>query len=503
MGAPFYRAITVERVFFVSLANRAAIGSTANLVFSDWRPVVPFGGCDARRLYDEAGLFPRRCVLLTQKPENSFVTMDQLRTGLYVCLDLKWFEHPFAFNNFRIKDEEQISIIRSLGLEKVRYDPARSDLKPPPGHPEGHPESHSEEHPPTGAAEPAPPSALKEHPALVAKRALIQKIKQQRESAARIESAFVDTAKTIRNVEKNLLTHPEETLDQANKLVEQIADSILSAPELAIHVMGDKSGGEELYFHSLNVTMLSLMMARDIKLPQEAVRALGMGALFHDIGRREIPNKILMKMEPLTLAEKNYYELHCQYGVEIATGLKFPPGTLAIIGQHHECYDGSGYPQKLKGDGIKLMARIVAIANYYDELCNPLNIAQAQTPHEALATMFARLRAKFDPKLLQVFVRCLGVYPPGTIVQLSNGAIGMVATINTARPMKPMVVVYDAQVPKEEAILVDMEIEGDVNIAKAIRPAQLPREIYNYLSPRQQVSYYFDARSPSKDAAKP
>jgi hypothetical protein len=128
-------------------------------------------------------------------------------------------------------------------------------------------------------------------------------------------------------------------------------------------------------------------------------------------------------------------------------------------------------------------------------LCNPLILADALTPHEALSLMFAKLRGKFDPKLLQVFIRCLGVYPPGTIVQLSNGAIGMVATVNTARPMKPTVVVYDADVPKEEAILLDMERETEVNIAKAVRPAQVPREVYNYLSPRKRVSYYFDAAS--------
>jgi len=421
--------------------------------------------------------------------DNMFVSMDQLRTGLYVHLDLKWFEHPFAFNNFKIKDDEQIRIIKSLGLKKVRYDPARSDLKPPPSEPDRQ----------TGEA---PQALLKEHPALVAKRALIERIKLQREAAVRIETAFVDTAKTIRGVEKNLLTHPEETISEANKLVEQIADSILSATDLAVHVMGDKAGGEELYFHSLNVTMLSLMMARDIKLPYEVVQFLGMGALFHDLGRREIPDKILMKTEALTQAERNYYELHCQYGVEIGQGLKFPSPTLAIVREHHELYDGSGYPQKLKGEAISVLARIVAIANCYDELCNPHLIANALTPHEALATMFAKLRAKFDPKFLQVFVRCLGVYPPGTIVQLSNGVIGMVATINTARPMKPMVVVYDAEIPREEAILVDMESESDVNIAKAIRPAQLPREIHNYLSPRQQVSYYFDAGTPNKDTAR-
>ena len=425
-----------------------------------------------------------------QEPDNSYITMDQLKVGLYVYLDLKWFEHPFAFNNFKIKDEEQIAVIKTLGLRKVRYDAARSDQRPAPSQPEK----------PRDETATAP--ILKEHPALAAKRALVEKIRVQREASARIETAFVDTAKTIHNVEKNLLAHPEETLKQADQLVEQIADSILSAPELAIHVMGDKMGGEEMYFHSLNVTMLSLMMARDIKMPAEAVKSLGMGALFHDIGLREIPNKILLKMEPLTQAERNYYELHCQYGVEFGHGLKLPASTIAIIREHHELYDGSGYPQKLTGDAINLLARIVVIANHYDELCNPLNITNALTPHEALANMFAKLRAKFDPRLLQVFVRCLGVYPPGTIVQLSNGVIGMVATINTAKPMKPMLVVYDAQIPKEEAILVDMESEVDVNIAKAIRPAQLSREIYNYLSPRKQVSYYFDASTPNKDLAK-
>ena len=425
-----------------------------------------------------------------QEPDNSYITMDQLKVGLYVYLDLKWFEHPFAFNNFKIKDDEQIAIIKTLGLKKVRYDAARSDQRPAPSQPEK----------PRDETAPAP--VLKEHPALAAKRALVEKIRLQREASARIETAFVDTAKTIHNVEKNLLTHPEETLKQADQLVEQIADSILSAPELALHVMGDKMGGEEMYFHSLNVTMLSLMMARDIKMPAEAVKSLGMGALFHDIGLREIPNKILLKMEPLTQAERNYFELHCQYGIEIGHGLKLPAPTIAIIREHHELYDGTGYPQKLKGDAINLLARIVAIANHYDELCNPLNISNALTPHEALATMFAKLRAKFDPRLLQVFVRCLGVYPPGTIVQLSNGVIGMVATINTAKPMKPMLVIYDPQIPKEEAILVDMETEVDVNIAKAIRPAQLSREIYNYLSPRKQVSYYFDASTPNKDLAK-
>jgi putative nucleotidyltransferase with HDIG domain len=415
-------------------------------------------------------------------PDNPNITIDQLRIGLYIILDLSWFEHPFAFSHFKIKSEEQIQTIRSLGLKTVRYNPALSDIAPP-----------LQGAQPAASTQPAPDATPQIAPVLAAKRAMMERIKAQREAAARIENAFINSAKTIRDIEKNLFSQPAETVRQATQLVTQIAESILCAPELAIHVMGDKMGGEELYFHALNVTTLSMMMARDIRLPPEVVGTLGMGALFHDVGRKEIPNRILMKTDPLTQAERHLYEMHCQYGVELGQRLQFTSAVLAIIREHHELYDGTGYPGKLKGDSIGLLSRIVAIANHYDELCNPPRIGDALTPNEALSLMFARLRSKFDPKLLQVFIRCLGVYPPGTIVQLSNGAIAMVATVNTAKPMKPMLVIYDANVPKHEAILADLALETELSISKAIRPAQVPGEIYNYLSPRKRVSYYFDA----------
>jgi putative nucleotidyltransferase with HDIG domain len=430
-------------------------------------------------------------------PDDDYLSMDQLQVGLYVHLDLKWFEHPFAFGHFRIKSEEQIRIIRSLALKTVRFSPELSEGSPPPRVAELPISGPNDGALPTVGAEP------EVSPVMLAKLAMMEQMRLRRQAAERIENAFANTANTIRDIEKNLYSRPLETVQQATKLIAEITDSILSAPELAIHVMGDKMGGEELYFHSLNVTMLSMMMARDLKLPVEVVSLLGIGALLHDIGRKEVPDKILRKTEALTQAERNFYEMHCQYGVGIGERLRLAPAALAIIREHHELFDGTGYPSKLKGEAISLLSRIVVIANYYDELCNPSAIADALTPHEALSLMFAKLRGKFDPKLLQVFIRCLGVYPPGTIVQLSNGVIGMVATVNTARPMKPTVVVYDADVPKDEAILLDMERETEVNIAKAIRPAQVPREVYNYLSPRKRVSYYFDAVSARPDAGKP
>ncbi|MDD5028229.1 MAG: DUF3391 domain-containing protein [Rhodoferax sp.] len=424
------------------------------------------------------------------------VQVDQLQVGHYIYLDMKWFEHPFSFNHFKIKSQAQISEVKALGLKSVRVNPELSDTVAP------LPAAATPTAPTATAAPATAASAAKAaapgpsvSPIMQAKRAMVERMRVRREQAEHIESAFVNTVGIIHDIEKNLYSSPQETVAQATQLVQTIADSILSAPELAIQVMGDKLGGEDLYFHSLNVAMLALMMARDLSMQPGVAGLLGLGALLHDIGRKEVPSQILLKTEPLTQAERSLFEMHCQFGVEIAQRMQLAPAAIAIIREHHELDDGSGYPARLKGLAINPLARLVVIANYYDELCNPPHLADALTPHEALSLMFAKLRTKFDARFLQVLIRCLGVYPPGTIVQLSNGSLGMVATVNTAKPMKPVVIIYDAEVPKEEAILLDMEAELDINIAKALRPLQVTRDVYNYLSPRKRVSYYFDASS--------
>jgi putative nucleotidyltransferase with HDIG domain len=414
------------------------------------------------------------------------IPTDQVQIGLYIYLDLKWFQHPFAFSHFKVKTEDQLLTLRGLGIDTVRVDPALSDVPvpaPAPAQP--------------ASAEPAAPTApaldRSVSPMLAAKRAMMERLREQRESASRVEQAFVDTARAIREIDRNLFSQPAETMRVAGKLIGKITDSILAAPELAINLMGDKLGGEEMYVHSLNVTMLSMMIARDIKLPHEVASVLGMGALLHDIGIKNIPDKVLNKLDPYNRAEQALVETHCHGGFEIGQKLGLAAPALAILRDHHELFDGSGYPRHLQGEAIGVLSRIVSIANYYDELCNPRNPADALTPHEALSQMFAKMRSRFDPKLLQVFIRCLGVYPPGTIVQLPNGGVGMVVTVNTAKPTRPQIMIYEASVPREEAIMVNLDEQPDLNIVKSIRPSQVPKDIYNYLSPRKRVSYYFDA----------
>lgn len=414
-----------------------------------------------------------------------WIDTQQLRVGLYVHLDLGWLDHPFAFSHFKLTSEDQLVTLRGLGLTRVRYSPERSD--------EAVALAVSAQPAPVSAA--APARAAAPSPVMLAKQALMAQIRQRRETAERIERAFLATAHTVRDTERLIYSQPEVALSQTTQLVGRIADSILTAPEMVIQVMGEKAGGEEIYLHALNVATLAMMVARELHLPKELVATLGVGALLHDIGKHEVPDRILKKSEPLSPAERHFLEQHPAYGAAMAQRMHLPAAALAIVAQHHECHDGSGYPAQLRGEEVGLLSRIVVITNHFDRLCNPPVLADALTPHEALSLMFARLQAKFDPALLKVFIHCMGVYPPGTIVQLSNGAVGMVLSVNTQRPLKPVVLVYDASVPRDEAILLDMGTEPTLHIGKAVRPAQVPREVLNYLSPRMHLSYYFDAAS--------
>lgn len=477
--------------------------------------------------------------------QDYWITADQLRIGVYVYLDVGWMDHPFSFNNFKIRSDEQIRTIRSLGLKKLRWDPARSDAKPTQAAAEPPAAAPRDEPAGTGAAaeagahetaaalfgeaellapvgtEPAAAvdidvaarrsaalaavadeglaamEAAANRAAIAAKQVRAERLREHRAQIAKVQEAFVSAAATVRAINKDVFSKPKETVARSEKLVAQMVETFLAAPEVAIQVMSEKPG-EEVYLHAINVSVLAMMIGRELGLEPERMNVLGVGCLFHDIGLSDVPGKVVTKIEPLTRVEREIREMHCGYGVDIAKRIGLAPAVQTIIQQHHEFQDGSGYPKRLKGEAIDLLARIVVVANHYDNLCNPVNLATALTPHEALSLMFAQQRQRFDPKVLQIFIRCLGVFPPGTVVRLSNDVVGMVVSINAARPLKPNVVIYDADVPKHDAIIIDLEVEPEISISQAIRPAQLPRPIFDYLSPRKRVSYYFDA-----DAGKP
>ncbi len=419
---------------------------------------------------------------ISNAEKDNQVTVSQLCIGMHVHLDLSWVEHPFTFSSFKIKSLDQISTIQSLGLESVRYSPAKSDSQPL---------APAE----TGGTALPPPAAPELDAATQAKRHRLARVEAQRAKLGNCERELLSTARRVKSLTQNLFSRPDDTRTQAVALIDEIADSMLVDSDIAVHLMADKIGNDEVYFHSLNVALLSMMLAREMKAPSHAIRLLGLGAFFHDVGKVDIPDRVLYKTEALTRAEVNLLQSHVGIGIDLAHKLGLPPEAMVVIAQHHERADGSGYPKKLQLAGISLLSKIVAVVNVYDNLCNPIDLAKALTPHEALSTMFGQQRAHFDATALTTFVRCMGVYPPGTVVVLSNGALGMVVSVNSSRPLKPTVLVYDAAVPKEQAIIVDLEDEPDVTVTRTMRPQMLPQAAFDYLSPRKRTTYYFSAEA--------
>lgn len=419
--------------------------------------------------------------------DDTLLNPEQLCVGLYVELDLGWMEHPFAFNRFKIKSPEQIDTLRRLGLAQIRYNPAKSDCAPLPARSEGEP-----------APPPPPPPDPAELRAQAEKRARIARVGRIREEISKVEQTFLRAADALKQINRNIRSRPQEVFEQADQVATQLVEVALAEGDIKIHAMS-QSLGDDVYFHSLNVAVLSMMIGAAIKLRKEELHQIGLGALLHDVGQLEIPDLVLAKRDNLDKAEQAIYENHVKLGVRIAGKLGLSEAALQVIAQHHERMDGSGYPAGRAGAEISIPARIVAIANAYDNLCNPQDLTRALTPYEALSLLFAKQRKRFDDSLLRTFIRCLGVYPPGTLVRLSDERIGLVISVNARQAMRPQVMVYDPDIPSEAALILDLDAEPVLAVREGLRPAAVPGEILKYLNPRQRVTYNMDrSRSPAR-----
>jgi putative nucleotidyltransferase with HDIG domain len=280
-----------------------------------------------------------------------------------------------------------------------------------------------------------------------------------------------------------------------------MVDSMLADKDVVLHLVNAKAGDEGAYYHALNVTVLALILGKEAKLSSEEMRALGLGTLLHDIGKEKIPGQILLNKAPWTKAEQNFYQQHVAYGVDMAQRLpEISEAARDVIAMHHELLDGSGYPGKLKGGQIGRLARIACIVNAFDNHCNRINVTESMTPAEAISFMFKKEQGKYDPVLMQLFVRCMGVYPPGSVVQLNNGQLGLIMSVNPGQLLQPSLLIYDPDVPKEEALWLDMSEAPELSVMKVLHPAELDGAVRAYLDPRTRVSYYSGNSLPANRA---
>jgi HD-GYP domain-containing protein (c-di-GMP phosphodiesterase class II) len=267
-------------------------------------------------------------------------------------------------------------------------------------------------------------------------------------------------------------------------------DKMLDADEIGIRIVS--GGGDRAAAHALNTAVVSLLMGRTLGLQGDELLDLGVGALMHDVGKLDLPDRFRHQEDGFSANELGAYRDHVNKGVLQGQRMGLPVGALQVLAQHHEHADGSGFPLRLAGDRIAMASRVVAIVNRYDNLCNPQSRTISLTPHEAVSVLFAQGRNRFDSTVLNAFIRMMGVYPAGSLVQLTDDRFAMVVGVNSSRPLKPRVLVHDAHVPRVEALTLDLEHQPDLGIRRSLPSAKVPAQVLDYLDPRPRVNYFFE-----------
>jgi HD-GYP domain-containing protein (c-di-GMP phosphodiesterase class II) len=277
----------------------------------------------------------------------------------------------------------------------------------------------------------------------------------------------------------------------ARSAVAGFVNEMLSDGESAIRLLSE-AAGDKAALHPINVTIVSLLLGKAMWLSAAELQDLGVAAFLHDAGKMLLPERVRWQEDNFSTAELKLFQEHVAQSVQLGKAMELSRPSLLAIAQHHELADGTGFPARIKVESMTAGARILALVNRYDNLCNPTRPGAALTPHESLALIFAQLKTRFDKAALSAFIRMMGVYPPGSVVQLIDDRYGIVVSVNSTRPLKPRVIVHDAGVPRHEALILDLEHAPQLGIRRSVKPVNLPQASLDYLAPRQRIAYFFE-----------
>ncbi len=423
-----------------------------------------------------------------KKPGNPVpIEAAQVAKGVYVWLNVKWTEHPFLSDRFLVETEKDVAILQTLDLVgRLFYYPDMSTAPLRAAPPVARMGSS-----PSTAPSSQEQTALNTE-VLALEKAKKDKLRVQKDAAARAERAWDAAASATREALVGLSRSPKSAGEDLAKLSRQTAATITQGQDILLHLLGDRKG-QGPQFHALNTRTLCMLLGKVSGLNEKDLSDLALAALAHDCGKSEIPLSIL-KISKRKKFEEDFYRQHVPFSVKLAAQSgAFSKEALATIADHHEAVDGSGWPQGKKDAAHS--ARILSVVDRYEELCSPqATDCDPLMPAEALSFMYRNEASRFDPALLSALIKLLGVYPPGTLVQLSNGALALVVSPGPTS-LLPKVLLYSPEVAKEEAPTLELSTEPGVKITEAIRPSTLPSDVLEWLNPQQRLSYYFSVPS--------
>jgi len=243
-------------------------------------------------------------------------------------------------------------------------------------------------------------------------------------------------------------------------------------------VLGGEIKGNEMAKSAVNIAILSALTAQEIRLPSHKILYIIIAALLHDTGMFQLPKKILEKKGTLTEEERKQIRNHSLLSKNIVIrNLGYPDEIGDMVLQHHERWDGTGYPHRLPGNSISVGARILSIADSFEAMVSPKPYRGSILGYQANKNLLADNSRRFDPDILKVFILTMGVYPIGSLVVLNNGTVARIAEVRASTPLRPKLQVLMNKFKKlpsnEEAGFIDLLTEKTLYITGAIGPKEL------------------------------
>jgi HD-GYP domain-containing protein (c-di-GMP phosphodiesterase class II) len=350
------------------------------------------------------------------------IRVNELRVGMFVHgLDANWLKHPFWRSQFALTDPSRLRELQTSGIEHCWIDiskgvdlPVQQQAREPSG------EVHTSKRVP--GAQPEQHSLAEE----------LKRAAQIRARSARTMRRLFAEARLGSAIEPGVCV----------ELVDDIVESLDRHPDALLSLARLKNADEYTYVHSVAVCALMVALGRQLGLSDAQCREAGLAGMLHDLGKAVMPQDVLNKPGKLTPEEFEVIRQHPMRGYEMLLGgADVSEGMRDVCRHHHERVDGTGYPDRLAGDQISLLARMGAVCDVYDAVTSDRPYKAGWDPAYALSQM-ATWHGHFDPAVFQSFVKSVGIYPTGALVRLGSGRLAIVLDQNPAALTKPRVKVF-------------------------------------------------------------
>lgn len=371
-----------------------------------------------------------------------------LKPGMFVAeLDRPWLETPFALQGFVIRDNDEVLYISDY-VEHVYVDAEYSG------------QAQSLELALTPTADRG------------------KKRLRMSEEFERTKISFTSAAETLDKVFNNLRKGQHHDIEVVKEAVNPLIEGVFRNQEAVAALVRLKEAGDYRYHHGVSMAVWAAILGRHIGLHRDELEKLAVGCAMCDVGMTQLPPELLDQAGNLTDKQRRIIRAHPIMGADLVSksnDVDFE--ILAIIENHHERMDGSGYPRGIDGSAIPLLARIAGLVDAYDAMITSRPYANARTSSEATQELLDSKGALFQDSLVEQFVQAIGLFPTGTMVELNTGEVAIVVTQNETRRLRPeVVIVLDTDKSRlEQPRIVDLDeqrvaAEGERWIARELHP---------------------------------